>query len=249
MDERERLGYARAERVFVNYDCVRKLLAHHFGVTKNVQRLAYASEAAFAPSDVPGQNPARRDADQAPLVVAVSRHDPRKGVDILLRAMAELRRQGVPCRGALVGGGPLLAAHRKLTQRLGLDGQVTIEGFVADPGSYLRQADVFALPSLEEGSGSLSLLEALQAGVACVASNVDGIAEDIRDGENGLLVSPGDPHALALAIGRLLVDAELRRRLGRNGRETFERRFSASTFVADLARAYAELGFVPGHSA
>jgi glycosyltransferase involved in cell wall biosynthesis len=66
------------------------------------------------------------------------------------------------------------------------------------------------------------------------------------DGENGLLVAPGDVGALAEALRRLLADAELRSRLGAAARLTYERRFSADRFVAALADVYGESGFTPG---
>ena len=113
-----------------------------------------------------------------------------------------------------------------------------------DPYPYLERADVFVLPSRAEQSGSLSLLEALQAGCAVVASRVDGIPEDVADGVSALLVEPGDPEALAGVLARLLGDTELRRRLGTGARRVFEERFSAGAFAAALGRVYAELGVV-----
>jgi glycosyltransferase involved in cell wall biosynthesis len=243
----ERRGLRGARLVLVNYESVRRILVESYGISERVRTIPYSSEAAFLdgrgrpplPSGLAGL------ASPAPLVVAVSRQDPRKGLDILLHALARLRRAGLPFRACLVGGGPLLTAHRRLAGRLGLDGLVAIEGFVPDPYSYLQHADVFVLPSLEEGSGSLSLLEALQAGLAVVASNVDGIPEDLEDGTSALLVPPGDSLELARALERVLTDPELRRRLGRQGRAIFETRFSADRFSAAIQTVYAELGVTP----
>ena len=147
-----------------------------------------------------------------------------------------------------MGGGALLADDRRLVRRLGLADVVELPGFVPDSFAYLRRADVFVLPSLEEGSGSLSLLEALQAGVAVVASAVDGIPEDVTDGESALLVKPGDAEALAAALASLLADAGLRGRLARAGHDTFLRRFSAVAFARALCEAYGELGITPGEA-
>ncbi|MGH9938916.1 MAG: glycosyltransferase family 4 protein, partial [Blastocatellia bacterium] len=179
----------------------------------------------------------------APLLVAVSRQDPRKGVDVLLRALAELQSRGVAFRACIVGGGLLLEAHQRLAGRLGLGASVMLTGRVPDSYNYLQQADAFVLPSLQEGSGSVSLLEALQAGVAVVASNIDGISEDVTDGESALLVEPGDAAALSHALERVLTDAELRGRLQRRARESFVEKFSAETFTKALCDLYAELGF------
>jgi glycosyltransferase involved in cell wall biosynthesis len=116
---------------------------------------------------------------------------------------------------------------------------------VCDSYPYLEHADIFVLPSLEEGSGSLSLLEALQAGVASVASKIDGIPEDVVDGKTALLVSPNNPIELADAIGRLIANPTLRREIGQRGRRTFETRFSAEVFTSALRQTYAELGVIP----
>ena len=109
-----------------------------------------------------------------------------------------------------------------------------IPGWVPDPFPYLRAADVFVLPSLQEGSGALALLEALQAGCAVVASDIDGVPEDVVHGENGLLVPPGDATALGRMLETVLVDAGLRARLAKGARATFETRFSADVFAAAI---------------
>ena len=120
-----------------------------------------------------------------------------------------------------------------------------LTSWVADPYPYVARADVFALPSLQEGSGSVSLLEALQAGAAVIASNVDGIPEDVKDGDSALLVEAGDVSALSQALGRLVTDAALRRRLQRRARETFDEKFSAEILVSALRATYTDLGFTP----
>jgi glycosyltransferase involved in cell wall biosynthesis len=74
-----------------------------------------------------------------------------------------------------------LAAHGSLAASLELTESVAITGHVEDVFAYLRQADVFVLPSLQEGSGSVSLLEALQARTPVIASRCDGIPEDLVD--------------------------------------------------------------------
>ena len=213
----------------------------------SIVKLPYAPETAFLK---PAQGPipdsvAALKSTGAPLVISVSRHDPRKGIPILLRALAIVRASGLPFRACLVGKGRLIEAHRRLAADLGIDDVVRIEGFVREPYEYLRHADIFVLPSLEEGSGSLSMLEAMQAGVAVIASRVDGIPEDVTDGENAILVPPGNCAGLASAITRLLTEPILRCRLGRQGRSTFESRFTAAAMTEGLAAAYAKLGILP----
>ena len=115
-----------------------------------------------------------------------------------------------------------------------------VAGFVEDAFELVCRSDVFVLASRREQSGSLAALEAMQAGKAIVASACDGIPEDISHGADGVLVPPGDAPALADALARLLEDAELRGRLGRAARATFEARFSAEAFTRALGALYAE---------
>ena len=248
-DRAEGRGYRRSRLVMVNYESVRALLVKRFGAALAIRRIPYASVLAFREPLEPAPAPAvlaRLEPVDAPLVLSVSRHDPRKGLDILLRALADVAAAGIPFRACLVGPGPTIASNRALLERLGLGRQVTITGEVVDVAPYYGHADVFVLPSFEEGSGSLSLLEALQHGLAVVASSCDGIPEDVAAaaGEAGpaLLVAPGDQAALADALARVLADQRLRTAMASAARETFERRFSAATFVEALRRTYAELG-------
>jgi glycosyltransferase involved in cell wall biosynthesis len=177
--------------------------------------------------------------------MTLARHDPRKGLDLLLRALAALRAGGAAFRLCMVGPGTLLERHRALAAELGLGGCAALVGWVEDPFAYLRHADLVVLPSLEEGSGSVALLEALQAGCAVVASACDGIPEDLEDGDNALLVPPGDEAALSRALGAALGDATLRRRLAARARATYESRFAPAPMIAALAATYADLGFPP----
>ena len=244
----ERAAYEAMALVLVNYDAVERLLREEHALTVPIRRVPYAPLTAFADDPAaartraspPGAMPALEPAG-APLIAAVSRQDPRKGIDRLLDALALLHADGVPFRACLVGGGPLLATHRALSARMGLGRCASLPGRVGDAFAYLRAADVFVLPSLEEGSGSVSLLEAMQAGCAIVATRIDGIPEDVTDGVDGLLVAPDDPGALRDALARLLADGALRARLGSAARATFERRFSAETLVATVRALYGEV--------
>jgi glycosyltransferase involved in cell wall biosynthesis len=244
----ERWGYKGSRLLLVNYQSVRGLVRAQCGPAVEIRRVPYAAPAAFdvartgVPRPVPEAVAALHSAD-APLIVSVSRHDPRKGLDVLLRALAGLAAARLPFRACIVGSGALLTDHRQLLQALNLDRTVAITGHVPDAFDYLRQADIFVLPSLQEGSGSVSLLEALQAGLAVVASDCDGIPEDVARDRDALLVPPGDSLALKDALARLLTDEPLRARLAARARQVYEERFTANTFVAGLTEVYRELGF------
>ncbi len=240
----EARAYRGADVVLCNYDSVRRLLEAAYGEGLAPRRTLYAPASAFgadaASADPPPPGLSRLAPAEAPLVVAVSRHQPRKGVDVLLRALALLRERGVAFRAYLAGDGELLEENRTLARELGLLPSVLVAGVIPTVRSLLARADVFVLPSRREQSGSLALLEALRAGLPAVASACDGIPEDVVHGESAWLVPPGDVSALADALGRLLGDGSLRGRLSAGARETFAARFSAEAFARDLAAAYEE---------
>jgi len=244
----ERRTLAETQLLLVNYESVRALLPPSRRDPPDCRLVPYTSESAFLHdgTETPPRPASLERLERAgvPAIVSVSRHDPRKGVDVLIHALAILKDMGVPFGARLVGGGTLLEDHRRLAKRLGIFDVATIEGFVEDVWPYLCHAGVFVLPSLEEGSGSLSLIEALQAGSAIVASRCDGIPEDVEDGESALLVPPGDPEALAKALARLLRAPALRATLSRGARQAFERKFRADAFASALATVYRSA--VPG---
>jgi len=237
----QRQALAQSELVLVNYDSVASLIRQTGLLPDAIARVPYAPESAFLDSaPVPAEPSALRQLEPraAPLILSVSRHDPRKGLDVMLRALAELHERGVGFRACLVGPGSLIEAHRRMARDLGLGDTTAIVGHVPDPRAFMSHADIFVLPSLEEGSGSVSLLEALQSGLAIVASNVDGIPEDVTDGDGALLVPPGDSTALSDRLAKVLGDEALRQRLQRRAREVFEDRFSASALTEALRTVY-----------
>jgi len=232
----ERRGFERARRVLVNYESVRRIVALDYGGADRIVRMPYAPDTAFR-----DQPPPARTGEGVPLILALNRHDPRKRIPTLLEALALLKTRGVPYRARLAGGGVLLSEHRRSVEQMGLADCVEVVGFVPDAMAEHRVADIFALHTLEEGGGSMSLLEAMQAGLPSVVTAVDGLVEDVTDGEEALLVPPAEAPAFAAALERLINDRELRLALGIRARATFERRFAAAPLVAALGRAYTEV--------
>ena len=102
----ERQAYAQAGLVLVNYESVRQSLLQGYAESERINVIRYSAETAFLHREKPNYD--ERGAADPPLIVAVSRHDPRKGLDFLLRSLAQLRAEGVPFRASLVGPGPLL---------------------------------------------------------------------------------------------------------------------------------------------
>jgi glycosyltransferase involved in cell wall biosynthesis len=152
----------------------------------------------------------------APVVGTVGNFTAKKDQAILLEAAARLRSEVPDLRLVLVGTGPLETELRDLAGRLGLASAAVFAGSRPDVLELLAGFDVFALSSRFEGL-PIALLEAMASGVACVATSVGGVPEVITDGEDGLLVEPGDPDALAADIGKLLADDVRRAELGDRG--------------------------------
>jgi glycosyltransferase involved in cell wall biosynthesis len=174
---------------------------------------------------------------------------PNKGHACLLRAVAELNRRGWADRLAVLCVGDLPAEYERhvremqeLTRALQVD-NVTFAGWQDDPVTFYQYTDVAVLPSLSEGL-SRANLESMAHALPIVASRIDSIAEQVRHGETGLLVEPGDPTSLADAIERLLADPELARSMGRNGRARVNREFSTAAYVAGVVECYESLPHV-----
>jgi phosphatidylinositol alpha-mannosyltransferase len=188
-----------------------------------------------------GITPLERWQDGTPNILFLSRLEDRKGVMELLKAFRLLRRSGCDCRLLLAGAGPLEKQVRRyvLTRRLG---GVELLGRVSEEEKLrlFATADVFVAPATGRESFGIILLEAMAAGRAIVASDIHGYRSVVRRGEQGLLVPPRDPQALAEALRALLADEGLRRRMGEAGRLR-ARQFSWENVTAKVEDYY---GFV-----
>jgi glycosyltransferase involved in cell wall biosynthesis len=154
-----------------------------------------------------------------PVILSVARQYRRKNTTALLRAMPTIRAAVPNARLRIVGGGPELPRLERECRSLGMTGSVLITGEIPDTDAVrdeYRAADVFCLPSLQEGFG-IAFLEAMASGLPIVACRSAAVPEVVSDGEAGLLVPPDDPKALARALIRLLRDPLLRRRMGEAG--------------------------------
>ena len=178
--------------------------------------------------------------DGARRLVCVGRCRPEKGLDDLLRAFAQLVSRRPELTLDLVGGGPEQARLETEAAALGVADRVRFHGDVPDPWPILREADAFVLPSRAEGLSN-ALLEAMSAGLPCVATGVSGAPELIGDDEAGLTVPPREPDALADAIGRVLSDTNLRERLGRAARARIAEGFSIESVTDRYEALYREL--------
>jgi glycosyltransferase involved in cell wall biosynthesis len=155
-------------------------------------------------------------------IVCVGRLFPSKGQDVLLRAVALLKRENICCQVDLVGVGPAETAYKQLAETLGIRGQCVFHGRLRHDQvlAQMRSAMVVVSPSRSEAFGLVNI-EALSVGTPLVASAVGGIREIIRNGREGFLVAPDNAAEFARRIKELLCDEALRGDFARAARERF----------------------------
>ena len=174
------------------------------------------------------------------IMVCVANLRQGKGHPDLLVAAAEVLPRFPDVSLVLVGEGHLRPAIEEAVARYGLVGRVLLLGRRNDVPALLAAADLFVLPSHEEGLPN-ALLEAMAYGVPVVATAVGGTPEAVEDGVSGLLVPPRDPGALAKAMTVLLSDPPAARRLGQMGRARVAKFFTLDRMVEETEALYGAL--------
>ncbi len=172
-------------------------------------------------------------------ILCVARVVPVKGQHILLQACRILAEKGIDFHLTLVGGGEDIEAVREEAERLGLKERVTLTGPVGqgEIRRYFDAAHLFALPSFAEGV-PVVFMEAMAKEIPCVASRINGIPELIEDGVEGFLVTPSHVEELADRLERLLADGNLRREMGRKGREKVLRLYDLDKNCEQMGRIF-----------
>jgi glycosyltransferase involved in cell wall biosynthesis len=225
----------------------RRLIAVSSSLRHYLRERGYASaRIREVPNGVPMTEPARLPYMPGSEIVlgTVALFRPRKGIEVLLDAMARMRAAGVPVRLHAVGPFETAAYEgsvNELTRSLGLQDAVTWAGFRSDVGAEFRRMHVFVLPSLFGEGMPMVVLEAMAAGLPVVSTRVEGIPQVVRDGLDGLLATPGDPQALADALLRFArgeVDAAA---MGDSGWHRQREHFSDVSMAAGIASVYREV--------
>ena len=211
-----------------------------FGVAAaRVQRIYNGLDLEQFPYDSPHDRPRR--------IVAVGRLVEKKGFADLIDACAVLARRDGDFRCQVIGTGPLAADLQGQIERRGLQRHVELLG-PRPQGEVVRciqRAAVLAVPSVVGTDGNRDglptvLVEAMALGTPCVATDVTGIPEVVRDGETGLLVPQRDAVALAKAIERLLADGTLRVQIAARARRLIEREFDVRENAPRLRAIFQE---------
>jgi colanic acid/amylovoran biosynthesis glycosyltransferase len=192
---------------------------------------AYPVVRCGVPLDGPQRGPGRP-LNPLPLLLGVGRLVPKKGFDVLIRALAEVATAGQVCRCRILGDGPERASLEALVAELGLTGVVELAGARDNPEilAALPEADLFVLPCRTGADGDkdgipVVLMEAMAAGLCSISGDLETIRELIRDGETGFLVPAEDVQALAQRILGLLQDDALREQTAARGQAWVRQEF------------------------
>jgi phosphatidylinositol alpha-1,6-mannosyltransferase len=233
LPRRRRLGLAGCGRILANtrFTAQKARLANPWIPPAQCCHLGLAAEEAREPVDLEaelGFLPRPRD---LVIVGRMVKSEGHKGHRELISAMGDVVQAVPDARLIVVGAGDNLPYYRELAGQTGVADHVLFTGYLPDRvlSELYRRVGLFAMPSRQEGFG-LVYLEAMRAGLPCVASNCDAAGEVVVDGETGYLVDPGDQKALATAIQRLLLDRELSREFGIQGRRRFCEQFTERHF-------------------
>jgi glycosyltransferase involved in cell wall biosynthesis len=177
---------------------------------------------------------------EVPLIGAIGRMVWQKGFNYFIEAIPEIVRHMPDAKFIFVGDGPLKDQLIVKSEQLNVRDRIVFAGFRSDIKEILSNIDLLVVPSLLEGFPMITL-EAMAMAKPIIGTNIDGITEQIIDGENGILVSPKDPVALAGAIIKALNDKESAKKMGLSARKTVEQKFSVEKMVAETEKVYLSL--------
>lgn len=170
-------------------------------------------------------------------LVSVSRLEPVKNLDAVIRVVAKLKQENYKVKYTIVGDGSLLTSLKILSASLGLEKEVEFLGFVNDPSPYLLTSSIYILNSFTEGFSN-SLLEAMRLGVPCLATCVGAAPEIINDWHNGWLVDVDEVKLYDKLKSIMELDLEGRMRIGTKGTVTVTQTYSLNHHVNILMDLY-----------
>jgi glycosyltransferase involved in cell wall biosynthesis len=171
-------------------------------------------------------------------LIMVARFNEQKDQATLLNAIAQI--PDFSGHVDFVGSGPSLESCKSLADDLGISQKVSFLGDRRDVPDLLARSQIFVLATHYEGL-PISILEAMRSGLPVIASDVNGIPEEVEHDVTGLVVPPRDSYALANAIRSLVASPDIRRSMGKAARQKFEREFTIERMVRETAEIYEEL--------
>jgi teichuronic acid biosynthesis glycosyltransferase TuaC len=226
----------------MTYERARRVICISERVREEVERGGHCrTEVIYNGVDTELFSPAAEPSDANPVILSVGNLIPIKGHDLLLRAIAVLRKQFSTLRCEIVGEGPERERLGKLAAELGITERIRFCGRLSrrELAARLARCTVFALLSRFEALGCV-YLEAMAAGKPVVACRGQGIADIIEDGRNGLLIEPDNLDQLSCSLTSLLQDCTLRRNIAAAGHRTVHQHLTLTHQANNLARVCTE---------
>jgi glycosyltransferase involved in cell wall biosynthesis len=241
------LGYLQLNFLLKELD---HLVAISKATGRDFEKIGYSeSRISYIPNGVEIPVVREKTYAQVTRVIAITRLSQEKGVDVLLKAWAEVVREEKSLKLLIVGDGSLESGLKTLSHSLGIVESVDFVGAVQDASSYLIGSDLFVLSSRSEGMSN-ALLEAMSYAIPCIATNVGGNSEalggedkEIPKGEyviakNGLLINPDDVEGLTEAVLFFVRNKNEREEMGKRGRIHVKENYSIDLIVDQYIALY-----------
>ncbi len=207
--------------------CLKKIVLVYNGIRPATLKNRIEAQKALAPNF----------SNNVPWIGTISELTKNKYLDRLIRAVGILSRKGLNFCLCIIGEGEERHALEAIIKEEKLGDRMRLAGFVSGGASYLSAFDIFTLTSIKEGLPYV-LMEAGNASLATVGSNIPGIVDIIEDNVTGLLTIPGNANDLAEKLERLLNDTTLRERLGTELELKIQKKFSINKMVSETALIY-----------
>jgi len=206
--------------------------AHSFVIENGIPELKFEPDTVFRTDPI-----VREFCKDGFVIGTISRLSEEKGLIHLITAIRILSRENSAMKAVIIGEGPQRQSLEAMVNDAGLADKILLAGYRDYAYNYLPNFHVFVLPSLTEGL-PITILEAMQAKVPIIASRVGGIPAVLENGRTGLLVEPGNPHALADAIMQVWSDPQSSQEMGPRAREQALTRYSSRRMAEDYLTIY-----------
>lgn len=168
--------------------------------------------------------------DQSPLIGFVGRLNVQKGIEYILKAFEEVLEKIPDAHLLIVGEGNLRKEIETTAKEKGFSDKIHLAGFRKDIPNVMRTLDFLILPSIWEGFG-IALIEAMAAGKPCITTNISSMPEIVLDSKTGLVIPPKDANRLAEAMISLINNPALAKKMGREGKELVQEKFSLNKMI------------------
>ncbi len=239
----EKKIFKRASRMVVQSEANRDFIISNCGVfPSKIEIIPNGVDTSFFDSNLIGDNRFISDQKDWTTILFAGRLTSQKGLDVLLRAFAEIIQKHRDLKLLVAGDGALKTDLESLCRTLGLQQNVDFLGAIsrAEMPKLYKAADIFVLPSISESFPN-SLLEAMAMEKPIIATRVGAVPEIIQDGKEALLVSPGDQKSLARAIERLVSDDGLDKRLSRNAKILVKKKYTWESVTQKTLKIYEDI--------